>query len=71
MILIFAAMTAALAAAALGLRRLGAAALLAGLVLSAGLFLFEIHSREDGFAMPWLSTRGEGTGGAAGRDAVA
>jgi hypothetical protein len=70
MILIFAAMTTALAAAALGPPRLGAAALLACLLLSAGLFLFEIHSREDGFAMPWLSTRGEGVVGTAG-DAVA
>jgi hypothetical protein len=40
------------------------ASLLACLVLSAGLFLFEIHDRETGFAMPWLSTD---AGAAAGR----
>ena len=57
MILIYAAMTVALAAAA-GPRRLAVAALLAGLAVSAGLFLFEIHSPRDGFAMPWLSVRG-------------
>jgi len=33
---------------------LALAALVVGLALSAGLFLFEIHSPEDGFRMPWL-----------------
>ena len=63
MILIYAAMTLALAAAAAGSRRLAAAALLACLALSAGLFLFEVHSRQDGFGMPWLSTEGPGATG--------
>ena len=70
MILIFATMTAALAAAGSGPRWLAVASLLACLVLSAGLFLFEIHDRETGFAMPWLSTdagapAGDGRPGAA------
>lgn len=71
MTLIFAAMTLALAATAVGPRWLAAAALLACLALSTGLFLFEIHGRQDGFAMPWLSTRGDGTAGTATREAEA
>lgn len=65
MTLIYAAMTLALAATATGSRRFAAAALLACLALSAGLFLFEIHSSQDGFAVPWLSTEGDGTPGPA------
>ena len=54
MALIFAALTAALLTLLFGPRRLAAALLLAGLALSAALFLFEIHDARDGFAMPWL-----------------
>ena len=67
MALIFATLTVALLAARSGLRRLAVAALLACLLLSAGLFLFEIHSPEDGFRMPWLQVNADG--GPAGRRA--
>ena len=52
--LIFATVTAALAALLAGPRRLATALLFLALALSAGLFLFEIHSPADGFRMPWL-----------------
>ena len=64
MILIFATVTVALAAAGLGPRWLAVASLLACLVLSVGLFLFEIHDGETGFAMPWLSTDAGAAAGA-------
>ncbi len=54
MVLCFAAMSLALASIRFGPRWLALAALVVGLALSAGLFLFEIHSPEDGFRMPWL-----------------
>jgi hypothetical protein len=54
MALIFATLTGALAALDRDRRRLAVALLLASLLLSAGLFLVEIHSPEDGFRMPWL-----------------
>ena len=57
MALIFTALTAAFAALLAGPRGLAMALLLAGLVLAAGLFLFEIHSPDDGFALPWLQVR--------------
>ena len=52
--LIFATLAAALVAALFDLRRLAVAALLLCLAMSTGLFLFEIHSPEDGFRMTWL-----------------
>ena len=57
MALIFAALTVALAALLLGRRWLALAAAVLCLTLSAGLFLFEIHSPDDGFALPWLQVR--------------
>ena len=39
---------------ACGLRRLAVSSLLICLVLSVGLFLWEIYSPEYGFRMPWL-----------------
>jgi hypothetical protein len=54
MVLCFAAMSLALACIRFGPRWLAVTALTAALALSAGLFLFEIHSPDDGFRMPWL-----------------
>ena len=59
MALIFAAMTLALALASAGPRWLAVMVALACLVLSTGLFLFEIHSPGDGFRMPWLEVRAQ------------
>ena len=67
MVAIFTAMMLALIVGRWGPRRLGVAAVLICLGLSAGLFLYEIHSAETGFRMPWLQgmivqpvTRGRG-----------
>ena len=57
MALIFATLTIALAALLRGPRWLALAAAILCLILSAGLFLFEIHSPDDGFALPWLQVR--------------
>ena len=65
MALIFATLCAALAALLAGPGRLAAALLLACLAMSLGLFLFEIHSPQDGFRMPWLQVRASAPGGAA------
>ena len=54
MVLCFAAMTLALAALYVGPRWLALGSFTLGLVLTASLFLWEIHSPETGFAMPWL-----------------
>ena len=66
MVVVFAAMTLALAAGRWGPRPLATAVLLACLALAAGLFLFEIYSPDTGFRMPWLQVK---TDGAAGRHA--
>ena len=57
MALIFAALTLALAALLLDRRWLALAAAVLCLALAAGLFLFEIHSPDDGFALPWLQVQ--------------
>lgn len=57
MALIFATLTAALACLLYAPRWIALSAALACLALSAGLFLFEIHSPTDGFGMPWLQVR--------------
>ena len=67
MILIFLAMTLALGLALVGPQGLALAVLLACLALSSGLFLFEVHSPQDGFSMPWLSTEADGPGTGRGR----
>lgn len=54
MVLCFAAMTLALAALLIEPRWLGLISFALGLGLSASLFLWEIHSAETGFSMPWL-----------------
>ena len=62
MALIFATLTAALAALLFGPRALAVAILLACLLMSLGLFLAEIRSPEDGFRMPWLQVRAAAPG---------
>ncbi len=54
MVLCFAAMTLALAALYVGPRWLAQGSFALGLALSAALVLWEIHSPETGFGMPWL-----------------
>ena len=54
MVLCFTTMSLALASLRFGPRWLALAAFVVGLALSAGLFLFEIQSADDGFRMPWL-----------------
>lgn len=65
MALIFALLTAALALLLYGPRRLALLAAALCLFASAGLFLWEIHSPEDGFRMPWLQVRAAAPGAAA------
>lgn len=65
MALISAVMALGLLAASAGPRRLAIGLALLCLALSAGLFLFEIHSPTDGFAMPWLQVRAGAAPGAA------
>jgi hypothetical protein len=65
MTLIFALLLAALTLAACGRARPGLICLLAALVCSGGLFLFEIYNPAYGFRMPWIQvsapvTQGEG-----------
>jgi hypothetical protein len=57
MVIIFATMFLALASARYTPRWIGIVLLLACLVLSTGLFLFEIYNPEYGFRMPWLQVR--------------
>jgi hypothetical protein len=54
MVLCFAAMLLALATLWVGPRWLPLTSFALCLALSAALFLWEIHSPETGFAMPWL-----------------
>ncbi len=54
MVLCFAAMTLALAALYVGPRWPALGSFTLGLVLTASLFLWEIHSPETGFGIPWL-----------------
>lgn len=54
MTLIFGTLLAALLTAYAGYRRLAIAVILSCLILSIGEFLWEIHSPEYGFRMPWL-----------------
>ena len=57
MALILALLTASLALQLYGARRAALAAAALCLMVSAGLFLGEIHSPRDGFSMPWLQVR--------------
>lgn len=54
MTLVFGTLLAALLAAYAGYRRLATTAIVSCLLLSIGEFLWEIHSPEYGFRMPWL-----------------
>jgi hypothetical protein len=54
MVLCFAAMLLALAALWVGPRWLAATSFALSFALTAALFLWEIHSPDTGFAMPWL-----------------
>ena len=57
MVLIFAAMSAALVVSSATPGRAAIGLAVVGLVLAAGLFLFEIHDPVDGFRLPWLQVR--------------
>lgn len=60
MVAVFATMTLALICAWIGRRSLAVALLVLCLVLSIGLFLFEIYSPEYGFRMPWIQSEFQG-----------
>lgn len=55
MTVIFALLTLSLCLCYLGRARIALLCLLATLGFSIGLFLFEVHSPEYGFRMPWIS----------------
>ena len=60
MLLVFAALSLAFVAAGYGPRWLAILSIVVCLVLSIGLFLFEIYSPEYGFHMPWLQVQLDG-----------
>ena len=60
MVAIFTAISLALAAGRWGPRWFAVLAVLVALVLSTGLFLFEIESPDTGFRMPWLKVERDG-----------
>ena len=66
MVVVFAAMTLALALGWYGGYRAALACLLVGLISAVGLFLWEVYSPEYGFRMPWIDTRVADPGSAAG-----
>ena len=57
MVPIFAALLLALLAAWLGRQAIAIACLIVCLLLSIGLFLFEVYSPDYGFRMPWIQTQ--------------
>ena len=57
MLLLFAALSLAFVAAGYGPRWFAILSIVVCLMLSIGLFLFEIYSPEYGFHMPWLQVR--------------
>ena len=59
MVAVFATMLLALICGWFGRRPLAVALLCLSLILSIGLFLFEIYSPESGFRMPWIQTEFE------------
>ncbi len=61
MVAVFATMTLALIFGWLGRWSLAVALFAGCLVLSIGLFLFEIYSPEYGFRMPWIQTEFDDT----------
>ncbi len=60
MVPIFATLLLALAAAWMGRQAIAIACLIACLLLSIGLFLFEVYSPDYGFRMPWIQTQLDG-----------
>jgi asparagine N-glycosylation enzyme membrane subunit Stt3 len=56
MAVIFAAMSAALVTAWFGRRSIATLLVMIALVLAVHLFLWEIHSPQYGFRMPWIQT---------------
>lgn len=63
MLAVFASMTLALIFGWFGRRSLAVTLFATCLVLSIGLFLFEIYSPEYGFRMPWIQTQLSSTQG--------
>ena len=61
MVAVFATLSLALICGWMGRRSLAVVLFAACLVLSIGLFLFEIYSPESGFRMPWIQTEIDGT----------
>jgi len=57
MVPIFATLLLALATAWMGRQTIAIACLIACLLLSIGLFLFEVYSPDYGFRMPWIQTQ--------------
>jgi hypothetical protein len=57
MLAVFATLSLAFVADYCGSRWLAASSMLACLILSIGLFLFEIYGQEYGFHMPWLQVQ--------------
>ena len=57
MVPIFAALLLALIAAWMGRQAIAVACLIVCLLLSVGLFLFEVYSPDYGFRMPWIQTQ--------------
>jgi len=62
MVPIFAVLLLALVAAWMGRQTAAIACLVVCLLLSIGLFLFEVYSPEYGFRMPWIQTELDGSG---------
>jgi hypothetical protein len=54
MVLCFATMMVALSVLQRGSRKMALIAFIASMLMSLGMFLFEIYSPSDGFRMPWL-----------------
>ena len=65
MVGVFATMFLALLFAWLGRRAMAGVCIVASLLLSVGLFLYEVYSPEYGFRMPWIQVEREGPGPAA------
>jgi hypothetical protein len=60
MVPIFATLLFAVVTAWMGRQAIAIACLIACLLLSIGLFLFEVYSPEYGFRMPWIQTQLDG-----------
>jgi len=65
MVAVFATLTLALILVQLGRKLTAAVCILACLLLSIGLFLYEVYSPDYGFRMPWIQVQRQGPGSAA------